>query len=207
MFPPLREEYRTKQGAQDGIGCRWFCDPYREWIGRLKPALRQVHTASVREFVDFAGRVMEVIDGATGEIRRAEVFVAGLGASNCTDAEATWTPSLGDRIATRANMLAFFGGVTRRIVCGNLRAGITRASFYEPLLDRTRSDMAAYRGTAVIPARPDRLREKAKVEVGVQVVLRRILARLHNRRFSPRAELNQATRGLVTPLSDRPMRG
>ena len=100
----LWEEYRGGTGAQDGFGYSWFCDLYREWVGRLKPTLRQVHTAGERVFVDFAGHTMEVIDGATGEIRRAEIFVAVLGASSYTFAEATpafapgrlWTQSLPD---------------------------------------------------------------------------------------------------------------
>jgi transposase len=80
----LWEEYRDGTGAQDGFGFSWFCQLYREWVGRLKPTLRQVHTAGERVFVDFAGHTMEVIDGATGEVRRAEIFVAVLGASSYT---------------------------------------------------------------------------------------------------------------------------
>ena len=203
----LWEEYRAGPGAQDGFGYSWFCDLYREWVGRLKPTLRQVHTAGERVFVDFAGHSMEVIDGLTGEVRRAEVFVAVLGASSYIYAEATWTQSLPDWIAAHVNMLAFIGGVPRQIVCDNLRAGITRACFYEPLVNRTYGDMAAHYGTAVIPARPYKPRDKAKVEVGVQVVQRWILARLRNRRFFSLAELNQAIRELTTQLNDRPMRG
>ena len=202
----LWEEYRAEAGAQDGFGYSWFCDLYREWVGRLKPTLRQVHTAGERVFVDFAGHTMEVIDGTTGEIRRAEIFVAVLGASSYTYAEAVWTQSLPDWIAAHVAMLAFIGGVPRQIVCDNLRAGITRACFYEPLVNRTYGDMAAHYGTAVIPARPYKPRDKAKVEVGVQVVQRWILARLRNRRFFSLAELNQAIRELVTDLNDRPMR-
>jgi len=78
----LWEEYRAASGGSDGFGYSWFCDLYREWVGRLKPTLRQVHTAGERVFVDFAGHAMEVIDGATGEVRRAEVFVGVLGASS-----------------------------------------------------------------------------------------------------------------------------
>ena len=112
----LWEEYRGGEGAQDGFGYSWFCDLYREWVGRLKPTLRQVHTAGERVFVDFAGHTMEVIDGATGEVRRAEIFVAVLGASSYTFAEASWTQSLPDWIAVHVNMLAFIGGVPRQIV-------------------------------------------------------------------------------------------
>jgi transposase len=201
----LWEEYRGS--ARDGFGYSWFCDLYREWVGRLKPTLRQVHTAGERVFVDFAGHTMEVIDGATGEIHRAEVFVAALGASSYVFAEATWTQSLPDWIAVHVNMLAFIGGVPRQIVSDNLRAGITRACFYEPLVNRTYADMASHYGTAVIPARPYKPRDKAKVEVGVQIVQRWILARLRNRRFFSLAELNQAIRGLVDDLNVRPMRG
>jgi transposase len=203
----LWEEYRCGTGARDGFGYSWFCDLYREWVGRLKPTLRRVHTAGERVFVDFAGHTMEVIDGATGEIHRAEVFVAVLGASSYVFAQATWTQSLPDWIGAHVNMLAAINGVPGQIVSDNLRAGITRACFYEPLVNRTYADMASHYGTAVIPARPYKPRDKAKVEVGVQVVQRWILARLRNRRFFSLAELNEAIRGLVDDLNVRPMRG
>jgi transposase len=166
-----------------------------------------VHPAGERVFVDFAGHTMAVIDAPTGEIRRAEVFVAVLGASSYTYAQARWTQSLPDWIGAHAAMLSFFGGVPRQIVSDNLRAGITRACFYEPQINRTYADFAAHYGTAIIPARPYKPRDKAKVEVGVQVVQRWILARLRNRRFFCLAELNQAIGGLVEQLNDRPMRG
>jgi transposase len=215
----LWEEYRDGPGAAAGFGYSWFCGLYREWVGRLKPTLRQVHPAGERVFVDFAGQTMEVVDGATGEVLRAQVFVAVLGASSYTGAcpraarradpwaEAVWSQSLPDWIAAHVAMLAFIGGVPRQIVSDNLRAGITRACFYEPLVNRTYADMAAHYGSAVIPARPYKPRDKAKVEVGVQVVQRWILARLRNRRFFSLAELNQAIRELVAQLNDRPMRG
>jgi transposase len=201
----LWDEYRA--ATTDGFGYSWFCDLYREWASRLKPTLRQVHTAGERVFVDFAGHTMEVIDGTTGEIYRADVFVAVLGASSYTFAEATWTQSLPDWIGAHVNMLAFLGGVPSQIVSDNLKAGITKACFYEPTVNRTYADMASHYGTAIIPARPYKPRDKAKVEVGVQVVQRWILARLRNRRFFSLAELNQAIRELVDLLNDRPMRG
>jgi transposase len=160
----LWEEYRA--GAADGFGYSWFCDLYRAWVGRLKPTLRQVHLAGEKLFVDFAGHTMEVFDGATGEVRRAEIFVAVLGASSFIYAEAIWSQALPDWIAVHVNVLTFLGGVPRQIVCDNLKAGITRACFYEPLVNRTYADLAAYYGTAIIPARPYKARDKAKVEVG-----------------------------------------
>jgi transposase len=176
-------------------------------VGRLKPTLRQVHTAGERLFVDFAGHTMEVVDGATGELRRAEIFVAVLGASSFIYAEATWSQTLPDWIAAHVHALAAIGGVPRQIVSDNLKSGITKACFYEPTVNRTYADMATHYGTAIIPARPYKPRDKAKVEVGVQVVQRWILARLRNRRFFSLAELNGAIRELVADINDRPMRG
>ena len=150
---------------------------------------------------------MEIIDAVTGEVRRAEVFVGVLGASSYIYAEATGSQSLPDWIAAHVNMFAAFGGVPRQVVSDDLRAGITRACFYEPMVNRTYATMAAHYGTAVIPARPYKPRDKAKVEVGVQVVQRWILARLRNRRFFSLPELNAAIRELVEHLNDRPMRG
>jgi transposase len=201
----LWEEYRS--ATSDGFGYSWFCDLYREWAGRLKPTLRQVHTAGEKLFVDFAGHTMEVVDEATGEIRDAEIFVAVLGASSFIYAEATWSQSLPDWIAVHVNALAAIGGVPRQIVSDNLKSGISKACFYEPTVNRTYAEMATHYGTAIVPARPYKPRDKAKVEVGVQVVQRWILARLRNRRFFSLAELNGAIRELVADINDRPMRG
>jgi transposase len=218
----LWEEYRA--ATTDGFGYSWFCDLYREWAemakvpmaqaigmpsegGRLKPTLRQVHIAGERLFVDFAGHAMEVIDAATGEIQRAEIFVAVLGASSFIYAEATASQALPDWIGAHVNALTAIGGVPRQIVSDNLKAGVTKACFYEPMVNRTYADLAAHYRTAIIPARPYKPRDKAKVEVGVQVVQRWILARLRNRRFFSLTELNHAIRELVDNLNDRPMRG
>jgi transposase len=201
----LWEEYRA--ATTDGFAYSWFCDLYREWSGRLKPTLRQVHIAGERLFVDFAGHTMEVIDAATGEIQRAEIFVAVLGASSFIYAEAIASQTLPDWIGAHVSALTALGGVPRQIVSDNLKAGITKACFYEPTVNRTYADMAAHYRTAIIPARPYKPRDKAKVEVGVQVVQRWILARLRNRRFFSLADLNRAIRELVDHLNDRPMRG
>ena len=195
----LWEEYRA--ATTDGFGYSWFCDLYREWTGRLKPTLRQVHIAGERLFVDFAGHTMEVIDAATGEIHRAEIFVAVLGASSFIYAEATASQALADWIGAHVNALNAIGGVPRQIVSDNLKAGITKACFYEPTVNRTYADMAAHYRTAIIPASPYRPRDKAKVEVGVQVMQRWILARLRNRRFFSLAELNRAIRELADNLT------
>jgi transposase len=200
----LWEEYRA--GQPDGYGYSRFCDLARDWRGRLSPTMRQSHPAGERLFVDYAGQTAEVIDGATGEIRRAQIFVAVLGASNFTYAEARWTQSLPDWIGCHVSAFASMGGVARQIVCDNLKAGVTAASRYEPGISRTYQDMASHYGTAILPARVRKPRDKAKVEVGVQVVQRWVLARLRHRRFHSLAELNGAIRELITDLNNRPMR-
>jgi len=198
------QEYRA--GQPEGYGYSRFCDLYVAWRGRLSPTMRQTHPAGERLFVDYAGQTVEVIDGATGEVRQAQIFVAALGASNFTYAEARWTQSLPDWIGCHVGAFASFGGVARQIVCDNLKAGVTAACRYEPGISRTYQDMASHYGTAVLPARVRRPRDKAKVEVAVQVVQRWVLARLRHRRFFSLAELNGAIRALIADLNDRPMR-
>jgi transposase len=200
----LWEEYRA--GQPEGYGYSRFCDLYAAWRGRLSPTMRQTHPAGERLFVDYAGQTVPVIDAATGEARPAQIFVAALGASNFTYAEARWTQSLPDWIGCHVNALANFGGVARQIVCDNLKAGVTAASRYEPGISRTYQDMASHYGTAILPTRVRRPRDKAKVEVAVQVVQRWVLARLRHRRFFSLAELNGAIRELIAELNDRPMR-
>jgi transposase len=197
----LWEEHR---GAYpDGYGYSRFCELYRAWEGRLSPTMRQAHVAGARLFVDYAGTTLEVIDGATGEVITAQLFVAALGASNQTYAEATWTQGLADWIGSHTRAFAFFGGVPAMVVSDNLKSGITKACFYEPAVNRTYAEMAAHYDTAVLPARPYKPRDKAKVEVAVQVATRWIIAKLRNRRFFSLAKLNAAIAELVTALNNR----
>ncbi len=155
----------------------------------------------------FAGRTGEVIDPGTGETIPVQIFVAVLGASSFTYAEAVWSQKLPDWIAAHVRAFAYFGGAARQTVSDNLKAGITKASFHEPMVNRTYADMARHYHTAIVPARPYKPRDKAKVEVGVQVVGRWILARLRHQRFFSLADLNGAIRALLDDLNDRPMRG
>ena len=139
--------------------------------------------AGEKLFVDYAGTTLDVIDGTTGEISTAQLFVAALGASNCTYAEATWTQNLADWIGSHTRALDFYDGLPAMIVSDNLKSGITKACFYEPTVNRTYADMAAHYGTAVVPARPYKPRDKAKVEVAVLLATRWIVATLRNRQF------------------------
>ena len=169
--------------------------------------MRQVHLAGEKLFVDYAGRTAEVVDVISGEIVPVQIFVAVLGASNFTYAGAMWSQKLPDWIAAHVRAFDYFGGAARQTVSDNLKAGVTKACFHEPMVNRTYADIARHYGTAIVPARPDKPRDKAKVEVGVQVVGRWILARLRHRRFFSLADLNAAIRELLDDLNDRPMRG
>jgi len=200
----LWEEYRAVH--PDGYGYSRFCDLYRAWRGRLALTMRQTHVAGEKMFVDYAGATLDVIDGLTGEVHAAQVFVATLGASSYTYVEATWTQALPDWIGSHTRAFTFFGGVPRQVVPDNLKSGVTRACLYDPEINRTYADMAAHYGTAIVPARPRKPRDKAKVEVGVQVVERWVLARLRNRRFFGLAELNQAIREALDDLNGRETR-
>jgi transposase len=163
-------EHRTAH--PDGYGYSRFCDLYRAWEGQLSATMRQTHVAGERMFVDYAGTTLEVIDAATGEVLRAQLFVAVLGASNYTYVEATWTQGLADWIGSHVRTFAFFGGVPAQVVSDNIKSGITKACFYEPAVNRTCAEMAAHYDTAIVPARPYRPRDKAKVEVAVLVATR-----------------------------------
>ena len=159
--------------------------------------MRQVHVAGERMFVDYAGKTLGLIEPTTGEVRVCQLFVAVLGASSYTYAEATFTQSLVDWIGSHVRAFAFFSGVAYQTVSDNLKSGVTKACFYEPSVNRTYADMAAHYGTAIVPARPKKPRDKAKAEVGVQVATRWIIAKLRNRRFFSLTELNSAIRELV----------
>jgi len=181
-----------------------FCALYKAWKNTLDPVLRQEHKAGENTFVDYAGQTLPVVDGETGKIREAQIFVGVLGASNYTFAEAPWTQTLPDWIASHQRMFAFFGGVTSLLVPDNLASGVNRAYRYDPELNPTYQDLATHYGTAVLPARKAKPRDKAKVESGVQVVERWILAALRNHTFFSLAELNQEITRLLDVLNNRP---
>ena len=197
----LWEEHRAVH--PDGYGYSRFCELYRTWEARLSPTMRQSHVAGERMFVDYAGTTLAVIDGSTGQLRTAQLFVAVLGASSYTYAAATWTQGLADWIGAHTRTFAFFGGVPGIVVSDNLRSGITKACFYEPVVNRSYAEMAAHYNTAIVPARPYRARDKAKVEVAVQVATRFIIAKLRNRQFFSLAALNVAIAEQVARINDR----
>jgi transposase len=197
----LWEEYRGRH--PDGYGYSAFCEHYGVWSARLSPVMRQRHTAGERMFVDYSGARMALTDPATGAEHPVEIFIAVLGASNYTYAEASWSQNLADWIASHTRAFTAFGAASALIVSDNLKSGVIRACFYEPEINRSYADMAAHYGAAILPARPYKPRDKAKVEAAVLLVQRWILARLRNRRFFTLEELNAAIAEEVTRLNAR----
>ena len=197
-------EYRERH--PDGYQYSQFCDHYRQWQRHVDVVMRQEHRAGEKMFVDYPGQTVPVVNAETGEISQAEVFVAVLGASSYTFAEAFPSQELPHWIGGHVGAFEFFGGCPRIVVCDNLRSGVTRSNRYEPDVNRTYAEMATHYGCVVIPARPRKPRDKAKVEVGVLVVERWILARLRHRTFFSVAEVNEAIRELLDWLNRRPFK-
>ena len=190
----------------EGAHYSWFCEQYRDWARHLDVVLRQDHRAGEKTFVDHAGDTILVIDPTTGQPRSAYVFVAVLGASNYTYAEATWTRSLPDWIGSHTRALGFFGGATRLIVPDQWKAGVDRPCYWDPELNRTYQEWATHNGVAIVPARPGHARDKAKVEQGVLLVQRWIVAALRKRQFFSLAQVNDAIAELIGKLNQRPFR-
>ncbi|WP_424579937.1 MULTISPECIES: IS21 family transposase [Bradyrhizobium] len=199
-----REEYRAVH--PEGYGYSRFCDLFREFDRRLSPTMRQDHPAGDKVFVDYSGKKIMIVDRETGVVRDAEIFVAVLGASNYTYAEATWTQTLPDWIEAHVRMFRFFGGVPRLVVPDNLKSGVHRASFYDPEINRSYGMMASHYGVGVLPARPRKPRDKAKVEAGVRFAQTYILGRLRRQTFFSLAEANAAIAAALERINAHIMR-
>jgi transposase len=201
----LWEEYKAVYGER-AYSYTQYCYHYQQWKAKLKLSMRQQHRAGEKLFVDYSGQTMPVIDPATGEIRQAQIFVAVMGASNYTYAEATWTQTLPDWIASHIRTFEYLQGCPEIVVPDNLKSGVTKACRYEPDINPTYANLAAHYNVAVIPARPVHPRDKAAAEVGVQIVQRWLLARLRHQQFFSLGELNKAIRALLESLNNRPMK-
>ena len=197
-------EYREHH--PDGFGDSWFCQAYRTWQGHLDLVMRQEHRAGEKLFVDFPGMTLPITDPDRGEVWQAELFVAVLGASSYTYAEALPSQELPHWIAGHVHAFEAFEGCTRIIVPDNLRSAVRQAHRYEPDINRTYAEMAAHYGCAVIPARARKPRDKAKVETGVLQAERWILAALRHRTFFSLAEANAAVAERVAWLNARPFK-
>ena len=190
-----------------GLQYTRFCDIYRGWLKRRRLSMRQVHRAGEKTFIDYSGQTAEVVDPKTGEVREAQVFVAALGASNYTYSEATWSQKLHDWTSSHVRACEFFGGVSAVWVPDNLRSAVSGPHRYDPEINPTYHELGEHYGAVIIPARPRKPKDKAKVEVAVQVAQRWILARLRKQTFFSLAALNARIAELLCELNNRPMKG
>ena len=199
------EEY-TQRYPNRCYGYSWFCDHYQRWLGRQRPTMRQGHRAGEKCFVDYAGSTVPIVDGATGEVRPAQLFVAVLGASDYTFAEATWTQSLPDWLDSHTRAMTCIKAVPALIVPDNLRSGVSRACRYDPDINPSYQQWAEHYQVAILPARPRKPRDKAKAEQGVLLVQRWILARLRHHRCFSLDEVNRHIARLLEDLNNRPFK-
>lgn len=190
----------------DGYRYTAFCDVYRKWLARRGLTMRQHHKAGEKAFVDYSGKKPCVVDPATGELVEVELFVAVLGASNLTYAEATRTQKIPDFVCSHVRAFEYFGGTPAVTVPDQLRSAVRLPSRYEPTIARTYAELGRHYGTAIVPARPGKPRDKAKVEVAVQIAQRWILARLRNETFFSIETLNDRIAELLEELNARPMK-
>lgn len=201
----LHHEY-LEQNRSGGYGYTQFCAHYKAWKKTQRLTMRQVHRAGDKLFVDYSGKKPSIVDVKTGDRIVVELFVAVLGASNYTYAEATRSQTVPDWVMSHVRTLEYFAGVPAAIVPDQLKSGVTRPGRYEPGIQRTYDELAQHYDTVIFPARPLRPKDKAKVEVGVQVAQRWILARLRHHTFFSLAEMNERIGELLEELNARTMR-
>jgi transposase len=199
----LWEEYR--QENCDGYGYSRFCMLYREWCKTLKIYMRQHHVGGEKVFVDYSGKKPCIYDPKTGAKKEVELFVMAWGASHYLYAEAQQSQTSKDWIMGHVRGFEYFGCVPRLVVPDNLKSAVTRACRYDPDINQNYTKLAEHYRIGVLPARPSRPKDKPKVETGVQIIQRWILARLRNRRFYSLAALNKAIRELLEEANHKPM--
>lgn len=197
----LWQEY--KEQHPDGYQYSWFCHSYRDWTGHLDVVMRHEHRAGEKLFVDYTGQTVDLIDNETGEIHKAQIFVAVLGASNFTYAEATLSQKIEDWIGSHVRAFKYIGGVPEVVVPDNLKSGVSKTCRYEPDINPSYNDLARHYQTVIIPARVRKPRDKAKAEAGVLLVERWILAKLRKHTFFSLADLNRQIRKLLEMLNSR----
>lgn len=199
----LWQEYR-EQNAEHYYSYSQFCSSFNNWCKTKDLSMRQIHKNGEKLFVDYAGQTVPIINPDTGEEVAAQVFVAVLGASNYTYAEATLTQGLPDWISSHVNALDYIDGVPEIVVPDNLKSAVKKCHRYDPDLNPTYQKLAEHYGFAVIPARVRKPKDKAKAENAVQIVERKILARLRNEEFFSLGQLNKAIKHILQELNEQP---
>lgn len=200
----LWQEYHQENDG--GYSYSQYCDLYRQWKQKLHISMRQNHKAGEKLFIDYSGMKVPITDPMTGEIREANIFVATLGASSYSYIEAHFEQNIKNWVNAHVRAFEFFGGTPEILVPDNLKAGVTSPCYYDPDINPTYHRVAEFYQLAVIPTRVKRPKDKAKVEVSVQVVERSALAPLRNRTFFSVQNLNEALRIKMDEINNRTMK-
>jgi transposase len=201
----LWQEYQGEHGRA-ALGYTQYCEHYRRWKGSQRRSMRQQHYAGEKLFIDFCGPTVPIVDPRTGEVRKAAIFVATMGASNYTYIEACAGQDQQSWLMANSRCLEFLGGVPTLLVPDNLKAAVVKADKFEPILNANYQALARHYRTTVMPARPYKPKDKSKVEGAVLIIERWVLARLRHHVFYSLAALNQALRILNEELNARPMK-
>jgi len=204
----LHAEYEAEHEGLAVYSYNRFVELFKAWRrDRVEPVMRQVHHAGERLFVDWAGMTVPIVDPGTGVVSERPVFVGALGASNFTFARVMPSMELAHWTMVQVMCLEAIGGVPELIVPDNPKTAVSKACWYEPEVHPVYEEMASHYGVAVLPARPRKPRDKAKVESAVLIVERSVLAPLRNQTFLSIADANEQITRLVDKLNDRPMQG
>ncbi|HHT0605498.1 TPA: IS21 family transposase [Legionella pneumophila] len=195
--------YEYQQQNPGGYSYSRYCELYQTFVGKCNPTMRLTHRAGEKLFVDYSGLTVPWVDKKTGEIHKAQIFVAVLGASSYTFIEATADQSLLSWVQSHVHAFEFFAGAPVCLVPDNLRSGVTKAHLYDPDINRTFQEMADHYGIAVVPARVRTPKDKPKVEVGVQGIQRWILAPLRDVTFFSICEINESIKPLLKAYNER----
>ena len=200
----LWDEYKVDHPV--GYQYSQYCKLYREFLDRVDCCMRQNYIAGEKLFVDYSGQTVPLTDPVTGEVKQSQVFVAVMGASSYTFAEATTSQSLPDWLGSHVRAFRYFGGLPAIVVPDNLRSAVSKPCRYEPQLNPSYAELADHYNIAVIPARVRKPKDKAKAEAGVQLVQRWILAVLRYRTFFSLDEVNEAIAELLIKLNAKPFK-
>jgi len=187
----------------EGYRYTQFCEHFRAWQRRSRPpTMRRVHRAGEALEVDWAGMTLAVIDA--GVAREAQVFVACLPCSDLIYAEATWTQRQADWLGAHVGAFAYFGGCPEKLIPDNTKTGVSEASYWDPVLNRSYHELARHYGVAIVPARVRKPRDKPTAENAVRLVERWVLAPLRHRQLFSLAEANAALAEKVAEFNNRP---
>ncbi len=198
----LWNEYQKEH--PDGYSYSQFCYHFQVWRNASKVTMHIEHKVGDKMFVDYAGDKLAIVDRKTGKEQPVEVFVAILGASQLTYAEASFSQKSEDWIRSNERAFIYCGGVTQAIVPDNLKSGVTQSNRYEPGINIMFDDFAGHYQTVILPARVRRPQDKALVENAVNLVYQRIYAPLRNRIFYSLEELNEAIWDLLEQHNNIP---